>query len=109
MTSTIQSTSHIPTLGKFEPLTEDEVAKIIMGMASMSCESDLVPTILLKEILPQVIRPITEIINTSLVFGIFSIQWKVTLIKPLLKEDRSGPGCANLLSCQQPALPQQGP
>ena len=81
-----ESTSHIPTLGKFEPLTEDEVAKIIMGMASKSCESDLVPTTLLKEILPKVIRPITEIINTSLEFGIFASQWKVTQVKPLNKK-----------------------
>ena len=51
---------------------EDEVAKIIMGMASKSCESGLVPTTLLKDILPQVIRPVTEIINTSLEFGIFA-------------------------------------
>ena len=79
-------TSHIPTLDKFESLTEDEVAKIIMGMASKSCESDQVPTTLLKEILPQVVRLITEIINTSLEFGIFASQWKVTLVKPLLKK-----------------------
>ena len=25
---------HIPTPGKYEPLMEDEVAKIVMGMAS---------------------------------------------------------------------------
>ena len=49
-------TSYIPTLAKFEPLREDEVAKIIMGMASKSCESVPVPTTLLKEILLQVIR-----------------------------------------------------
>ena len=57
-----------------------------MGMASKSCESDLVPTTLLKEVLPQVIRPIMEIINTSLEFGIFASHWKVALVKPLLKK-----------------------
>ena len=62
------------------------MAIIIMVMASKSCESDLVPTTLLKEILPQIIRLITEIINTSLEFGIFASQWKVTLIKPLRKK-----------------------
>ena len=62
------------------------MAKIIMGMASKSCESDWVPTTLLKEILPQVIRLITEIINTSPEFDIFASQWKVTLVKPLLKK-----------------------
>ena len=81
-----ESTSHIPTLDKFEPLTEDEMAKIIMGMASKSCESDPVPPTLLKKILPQVIRLITEITNTSLEFGIFASQWKVALVKTLPKK-----------------------
>ena len=76
----------VSTLGKFEPLMEDEVAKVIIGMASKSCESDPVPTNLLKEILPQVIKPITKIINTSLESGTFASQWKVALVKPLLKK-----------------------
>ena len=54
-----EPTSHITNLGKFKPLLEDEVVKIIMGMTSKSCESDLVPTTLFKKILTQVIRPIT--------------------------------------------------
>ena len=70
----------------FAPVMEDEVAKIIMGMASKSCECDPDPTTLLKVILPQVIRPVTKIINTSLELGIFASQWKVTLVKPLLKK-----------------------
>ena len=82
----VDEAQHIPTLGKLEPLMEDEVTKIIMGMASKSCESDPVPTTLLKEILPQVIKPITKIINTSLELGIFASQWKVALVKPLLKK-----------------------
>ena len=82
----VDQAQHIPTFGKFEPFMEDEVAKIIMGMASKSCESDPVPTTLLKEILPQAIKPITKIINTSLELGIFASQWKVALVKPLLKK-----------------------
>ena len=82
----VDEAQHMPTLRKFEPLMEDEVTKIIMGMASKSYESDPVPTTLLKEILPQVIKQITEIINTSLELGIFASQWKVALVKPLLKK-----------------------
>ena len=82
----VDQAHHIPTFGKFEPLMEDEVAKFIMAMASMSCESDPVPTTLLKEILPQVIKLITKIINISLELGIFASQWKVALVKPLLKK-----------------------
>ena len=53
----------VPTLGELESLMDDEVTKVIMGMASMSCESDPMPTNLLKEILQQVIKPITKTIN----------------------------------------------
>ena len=77
---------HAPNLGEFEPLMEDEVTKVIMSMASKSCESDPGPTNLLKEILPQVIKPITKIINTSLKLGVFASQWKVAIVKPLLKK-----------------------
>ena len=74
------------TLGEFEPCTEDKVTKVIMSMASKSCEIDPVPTNLLKEILPQVIKSITKIINTSLELGVFACQWKVAIVKPLLKK-----------------------
>ena len=57
-----------------------------MSMASKLCEIDPVPTNLLKEILPQVIKPIAKIINTSLELGIFTCQWKVAIVKPLLKK-----------------------
>ena len=77
---------HAQTLGEFKPLSEDEVSKVIMSMASKSCEIDPVPTSLLKEILPQIIKPITKIINTSLEQGVFASQWKVAIVKPLLKK-----------------------
>ena len=67
-------------------LMEDKVTKVIMSMASKSCEINPVPTNLLKEILPQVIKPITKIINTSLELGVFASQWKVAIVKPLLKK-----------------------
>ena len=75
-----------PTLGELEPLIEDEVTKVIMSMASKSCEIDPVPTNLLKEILPKVIKPITKIINTSLELGVFASQWKVAIVKPIFKK-----------------------
>ena len=71
-------------LGEFEPLMEDKVTKVIMSMGSKSCEIDPVPTNLLKEILPQEIKPITKIINTSLELDVSACQWKVAITKPLL-------------------------
>ena len=77
----VDQAHHVPTFGKFEPLMEDEVAKIIIGMASKSCESNPVPTTL-----SQVIKLITKIVNISLELGIFASQWKVALVKPRLKK-----------------------
>ena len=51
---------------QFREVSEDEVKKIINGMATTSCESDPVPTTLLKHILPVVILTITKIMNMSL-------------------------------------------
>ena len=47
---------------------------------------DPIPTTLLKEILPSIIKPITDIINISLQFGVFAKNWKVAVIKLLLKK-----------------------
>ena len=41
-------------------------------MKTKTCEMDPIPTKLLKEILPSVIEPITNLVNTSLQQGIFS-------------------------------------
>ena len=73
-------------LSSFNPYSEEKITKIIKNMASKHCKLDPVLTWLLKEILPFVISPITNIINMSLEQGIFTRQWKVSLIKPLIKK-----------------------
>ena len=78
-----QSTSKFSS---FTAMTESEVAKVIKGMASKSCEIDPIRTTLLKDILPFIIKPITNIINISMQFGVFAKTWKVVAIKPLLKK-----------------------
>ena len=71
---------------QFESMTEDEVSSIIHNMSSKSCELDAIPTTLLKEILPDVIRVIMKIVNISLIIGAFSQSWKTAVICPLLKK-----------------------
>ena len=68
------------------PMTESDVATVIKGMASKSCEIDLIPTTLLKDILPSVIKPTTNIVNISLQHGVFARTWKVAVIKHYLKK-----------------------
>ena len=75
-------------LQQFKPMTEDEVSSIIHNMSSKSCKRDNVPTTLLKQILPDVIKVITKIVNISLTTGAFSQSWKTAVIYPLLKKVR---------------------
>ena len=60
----------IDQLKEFQPLLEEEVSKIIGRMSNKSCEIDPLPTTLLKKVLPNVIRPITLIVNSSITKGI---------------------------------------
>ena len=50
-------------LEQFEPMSEEEVRKIINGMQAKSCEQDAIPTKILKEILDEVLPTLTRIIN----------------------------------------------
>ena len=75
-----------PKLSSFMPMPESHAANVIKDMASKSCEMDPIPTTLLKDILPSVIKPITNIINISLQHGVFARTWKVAVITALLKK-----------------------
>ena len=55
-------------------------------MASKSCELDPIPTTLLKKLLPWIINIITYIINESITKGIFPMEWKIAIIRLLLKK-----------------------
>ena len=70
----------------FKPLTEEEVITIINKMSAKSCEIDAMPTTVLKKVLPGVITNITKVINMSLTDGKFPRDWKVAIIRPLLKK-----------------------
>ena len=71
---------------QFESMTEDKVSSIIHNMSSKSCELDAIPTTLLKQILPDVIRVIMKIVNISLITCAFSQSQKTAVICPLLKK-----------------------
>ena len=52
----------------------------------MSCELDVLPTHIHKEMLDHLLPTITKIINMSLTQGIFIDKWKNALVRPLLKK-----------------------
>ena len=62
----------MPSLSQFDPMTSEEVTRIISSMATKSCELDAIPTSVLKQITPSVVPTITKIINISLTQGIFA-------------------------------------
>ena len=70
----------------FKPITEEEIVKTIRSMPSKSCENDIIPTKLLKEILPTIAGTLTSIINLSLTEGVFPNEWKSAIVRPLLKK-----------------------
>ena len=73
-------------LSKFNQMSAGDIMLIIRSMASKSCELDVVPTALLKIILPHIIDTLVKIINASLELGVFAEKWKVATEGPLLKK-----------------------
>ena len=82
----ISETNDIPQLRKFNPVTESNVEEIINSMHSKSCELDAIPMPLLKRLTRKCLPFITKIINISLTQGIFSDDWKVAIVRLLLKK-----------------------
>ena len=64
----------------------EEVQKEIMSMKNKSCEPDIIPTELLKAMLPSCIETIVQIVNISLPKGLFATDWKTAIVHPLLKK-----------------------
>ena len=76
----------VPKFSRFSRITEDQVEKIMRCMPSKCCELDVMPPKIMKQIIPSIITPITNLINNSLENGVFANNWKMAIIKPLLKK-----------------------
>ena len=70
----------------FQPLTEDDVRKLIKQSPNKQCSSDPIPTWLLRECLDSLLPVLTLLVNKSLQIGYFPEEWKNALVKPLLKK-----------------------
>ena len=74
-------------LREFKLLSQEEVRILVMkSKNSYNDILDPLPTFLVKECLNELLPLITDIINTSLKFGIVSEPLKHAMIKPLLKK-----------------------
>ena len=76
----------VPKFSRFSRITEDQVEKIMRSIPSKCCELDVMPPKIMKQIIPSIITPITNLINNSLENGVFANNWKMAIIKPLLKK-----------------------
>ena len=83
--------TNMPKLTSFRPLTDYEVTKEIMSMKSKNFKLDQISTPTLKEIITACLPSITHIVNMSLTRGDFIADWKLAIVKPLLKKPGSGP------------------
>ena len=66
-------------------MTNEEIEREILSMKNKTCELDTIPTNLLKDILLAVIKIIMQIVNMSLTTGTFPLDWKTTIVRPLIK------------------------
>ena len=73
-------------MDSFRLLSEDDVSAIVKKSPTKTCEADPIPTTLLKDILPNILSLLREIVNKSLQTGTFPEDLKVALVRPLLKK-----------------------
>ena len=67
-------------LPEFDVLDKSQVVKTLVKLQTKSCEFDVVPTKILKEIIDSLIDPITRIANISLRKGQFASEWKTVIL-----------------------------
>ena len=73
-------------LNHFQLLSIDDVRKLIKRSPNKQCESDPIPTWLLKICIDSLLPILTSLINQSLQLGYFPEEWKNALVTPLLKK-----------------------
>ncbi len=71
----------------FQAISLSELSDIILNMKSTTCSCDVVPTKLLKDVLPSLL----SIINGSLQTGIVPSCLKKAAVQPLLKKNNLDP------------------
>ena len=76
----------VPRLHELQPLTDEEIEKEISSMNNKTCGLDTIPTCLIKDILPAVLKTIAQIVTILLTTSTFPIDWKTSIVRPLIKK-----------------------
>ena len=85
----ISSSSSLPQTHKltsFAPTDKEEIRKIVMNSPSKSFELDPLPTSLIKDNIHVLAPYIKNIVNKSLMSGIFPQSQKTAYVRPLIKK-----------------------
>ncbi len=83
------------TFSEFKPLTESEVADLIRKSLVKSSALDPIPADLFLKCLPQLLPPLTAIINSSLTTGSVSPDLKEAYLTPIIKKHNLDPEILN--------------
>ena len=70
----------------FSSLSQDEIRRLILNAPNVSCQLDSIPTYLLKNCCDVLCPIITKMVNMSFEEGRVPENWKLALLKPLLKK-----------------------
>jgi hypothetical protein len=74
------------SMSNFSPLTPDVVRQCILKSAPKTCGLDPIPTPLLVECLEILLPSLTDLLNSSLMSGIFPQSFKTAHVIPVLKK-----------------------
>ena len=91
-TSSTKHGIHCPNnLSEFDPVTEEELMKIIQGSKNATCDLDPFPTELLKKCVTVLLPYLVKLFNLSLSSGVVPIFFKHAMVKPLIKKPSLDP------------------
>ena len=88
-------TVDVTPLTSFQPLTNEDIRKLILSAAPKSCRLDPIPTPLLKDCIEILLPSISKVINMSLIQGEMPEGFKHAVVTPLPKKTDADPTFKN--------------
>ena len=70
----------------FLPITASDVKNLVRNMKLKTNELDLLPVTFIKENIGKFVDLLANIVNISLLSGVFAKEWKTALLHPLIKK-----------------------
>ena len=91
-TSSTKHRIHCPyNLSEFDPVTKEELMKIVQGSKNATCDLDPFPSELLKKCVTVLLPYLVKLFTLSLLSGVVPISFKHAMVKPLIKKPSLDP------------------